>query len=143
VEACLRAVADLTRADSAAVSWADITLLVGGHRFGLQCVEALKALGVAVAHVFGLTHKEKKGRKVGFWMGDARMKAATVHSFKGWESRAMVVHLGRARTPAHRAAAYVALSRLRRSEKGSFLAVVCSAPELEAYGRTWPAFERA
>jgi hypothetical protein len=74
-------------------------------------------------------------------MGDARTKAATVHSFKGWESRAMVVHVGKVGTPAERSAVYVALSRLKRSLAGSFLTVVCSAPELETYGRTWPVFE--
>ncbi len=143
VEACVQAVADLTGVATGAVSWADITLLVGGHKLGLLCVDALNAQGVEVAHTFGRTHKEKRAQKVGFWMGDARMKAATIHSFKGWESRAIVVHIGRARTPTDKAAAYVALSRLRRSEKGSFLTVVCSAPELEDYGRTWPMFERA
>jgi hypothetical protein len=53
----------------------------------------------------------------------------------------MIVHVGRAGTPAERSAVYVALSRLKRSPVGSFLTVVCSAPELEVYGRTWPVFE--
>jgi hypothetical protein len=141
VGACVQAVCDLTRAAAPAVPWADITLLVRTHNLGLRCVEELKARGIEVAHVFGRTHKEKKTRKLGFWMGDARMKAATVHSFKGWESRAMVVQVGRAATPAERAAIYVALSRLKGSPAGSFLTVVCSSPELESYGRTWPAFE--
>ena len=33
VEACLQAAADLTQAAAPAVSWADITLLVGSHKF--------------------------------------------------------------------------------------------------------------
>jgi len=143
VEACVQAICDITSAASPAVPWADITLLVGTHELGLRCVQALEAppRGIKVNHVFGGDHASRKRRKMGFWMGDARLKAATVHSFKGWESRTMVVHIGRARTPAERSAAYVSLSRLRRSEKGSFLTVVCSAPQLEAYGRTWPVFE--
>lgn len=88
------------------------------------------SLAARAAHVFGLNRKERKRRKLGFWMGDARMKAATIHSFKGWESRAMVVHVGRAGTPAARSAVSVALSRLKRSPSGSFLTVVCSAPAL-------------
>ena len=52
----------------------------------------------------------------------------------------MVIHISRAATAGELAAVYVALSRLRRSESGSFLTVVCSAPELESYGRTWPEF---
>ncbi len=141
VEACVRAASDMTQAAAPAIPWADITLLVRSHKLGLRCVEALNTRGVEVAHVFGTDHKERKRRKLGFWMGDARMKAATVHSFKGWESRAMVVHVGNAGTPAERSAVYVALSRLKRNPAGSFLTVVCSAPELEAYGSTWPVFE--
>jgi hypothetical protein len=53
----------------------------------------------------------------------------------------MVVHVGRAGTPAERSAVYVALSRLKRDPAGSFLTVVCSSPELECSGRTWPGFE--
>lgn len=141
VEACVQAVADMTQAGAPAIPWADIALLVGTHELGLRCVKALKTRGVEVVHVFGLNHKEKKRGKLGFWMGDARMKAASVHSFKGWESRAIVVYVDRAGTPAERSAVYVALSRLKRCPTGSFLTVICSAPELEAYGRTWPAFE--
>jgi hypothetical protein len=144
VETCVQAVCELPTAGSPAVPWSDITLLVGTHDLGLKCVEALVAppRNIQVNHVFGIDHTSSKSRKMGFWMGDARVKAATVHSFKGWESRAMVVQIGRARTPGERAAAYVALSRLRRSDRGSFLTVVCSAPELEAYGTTWPVFKR-
>jgi superfamily I DNA/RNA helicase len=73
VEECVRAAYDLTQAAAPAIPWADITLLVRSHKFGLQCVEAFNARGVEVAHVFGLDHKERKRRKLGFWMGDSRM----------------------------------------------------------------------
>jgi cellulose synthase/poly-beta-1,6-N-acetylglucosamine synthase-like glycosyltransferase len=102
----------------------------------------LNARNIKVAHVFGRDNKEKKRRKLGFWMGDARIKASTVHSFKGWESRAMVVLVDKADTVAERLAIYVALSRLKHSPAGSFLSVVCSAPELEEYGRSWPDFSK-
>ena len=74
-------------------------------------------------------------------MGDAKLKASTIHSFKGWESRAIVVHISSARSQESRALAYVAMSRLRRSAKGSAMTVVCSEPEFEEYGKTWPNFE--
>ncbi len=121
-------------------------MLVATHEDGrkLCCVRALEASprNIKVNHVFASDHASQKKLKMGFWMGDARLKAATVHSFKGWEARAMVVHIGQAATAGQLAAVYVALSRLRRCEKGSFLTVVCSAPELEAYGRTWPEFSK-
>jgi|HubBroStandDraft_3_1064219.scaffolds.fasta_scaffold01366_6 hypothetical protein len=142
VDACVRAVCDLTA--SPTVAWADITLLVSTHEEGLRCIQALKAppRNIKVNHVFASDHASQKKLKMAFWMGDARVKAATVHSFKGWEARAMVIHISRAASAEELGAAYVALSRLRRSEGGSFLTVVCSAPELESYGRTWPEFNK-
>ena len=143
VEACVQAVCELPQfAAPLPVAWADITLLVGSHRMGLQCLEKLKAHKIQVSHVFGTDHVSKRQRKMRFWMGDGRMKGATVHSFKGWECRAMVIFIGRSRTQDDLSAAYVALSRLKRSAKGSVLSVVCTAPELEEYGKTWPEFRR-
>jgi hypothetical protein len=137
VDACVRAVRDLA---STEVTWSDITLLVATHEEGLRCVQALASLNIKVRHVFAGDQAASKKLKMAFWMGDARIKAATIHSFKGWEATAMVIHISRATTAGELAADYVALSRLRRSERGSSLTVVCSAPELESYGRTWPAF---
>jgi hypothetical protein len=143
VEVCVQTVCELPQfAAPLPVSWADITLLVGSHRMGLQCLEKLKARKILLSHVFGTDHASKRQRKSRFWMGDGRVKGATVHSFKGWESRAMVIFIGRARTQDDLSAAYVALSRLKRSPNGSVLSVVCSAPELEKYGKTWPEFRR-
>lgn len=114
------------------LSFSDITLLVESHEIGKQCVERLHSKGINCAHVFDRRNKRA------FFMGDARIKVSTIHSFKGWETRALVVQVGRADTPRALAAVYVALSRLKRHPQRSFLVVVCSAPELETYGRTWP-----
>ena len=143
VEACVKAVCELPQfAAPFPVSWADITMLVGSHRFGMRCLEALNSRKIQVNHVFGKDHASRKVRKLGFWMGDARLKGATVHSFKGWESRAMVIFIRQLKTQEDASAIYVALSRLKRSPKGSVLTVVCCAPELEAYGKTWQQFDR-
>jgi hypothetical protein len=141
-DALVNAIVGLTRVGpEMRVGWSDITLLVGNHELGIQCVEELEQMGVHVAHVFSKDPKSRKRLKQAFWMGDARLKAATVHSFKGWESRAMVVHIGNAKGASALSTIYVALSRLRWSEDGSLLTVVCSAKELESYGQTWPSFE--
>jgi len=41
------------------------------------------------------------------------------------------------------AAVYVAMSRLKRDTKGSYLTIVCSNPALEEYGKTWPSFSHS
>ena len=78
---------------------------------------------------------------MGFFMGDARVKATTLHSFKGWETRLLVVHVGHAIGSDGLASVYAALTRLKRSPEGSWLTVVCSAPELSEYGRTWSGYK--
>ncbi len=142
VDACVQAVCDLV-SNSADLTWADITLLVATHEMGMRCVDKLAERNIHVCHVFAEDYQSQKRLKMQFWMGDPRLKAATVHSFKGWETRALVVHINKATTASDLAETYVALSRLRSSEKGSFLTVVCSAPELVDYGRTWPEFVMA
>jgi hypothetical protein len=129
--------------EPAPVAWADIVVLLETHERGLACVTRLKKMGVSAIHVFGESSSIQKKQKQAFWMGRESVKAATIHSFKGWEARAMVIQIGRAQTAEELGAVYVALSRLRRSQSGSYLTVVCSAPELESYGKTWPNFERA
>ncbi|WP_299360191.1 hypothetical protein [uncultured Paracoccus sp.] len=81
---------------------------------------------------------ESKRRKMGFWMGNARVKATTLHSFKGWESRLLVVQITRASSDDSLALVYAGLTRLKRNVRGSHLTVVCSAPELAGFGRRWP-----
>jgi hypothetical protein len=124
------------------VTWSELTLLVGTHDFGLRCVEALQGRGINVVHVFSKDQRSRKHLNQAFWTGDARLKGTTVHSFKGWESRALLVYISRATTRDDLSAAYVALSRLRHSQSGSPLTVVNSSPELDPYGQTWPLFER-
>jgi hypothetical protein len=61
VEACVQAVCELPQfAAPLPVSWADITLLVGGPRRGLQCLEELDARKIPLSHVFGTDPAPKK-----------------------------------------------------------------------------------
>lgn len=89
---------------------------------------------VNVAHTYSHKKSEEARRKMAFWLGDARMKATTFHSFKGWETRLLVVYIANARGAETRAAIYAALTRLKRSEQGSHLTIICSAPELAQFG---------
>jgi len=74
-------------------------------------------------------------------MGDARVKSTTLHSFKGWESRALVVHISHAFNEQGLALIYAGLTRLKRHTEGSFLTVICSASELLEYGKGWPDYQ--
>ena len=64
------------------------------HREGLEAVRVITGAGYEVQHVFGTTGAEKRDRKLRFWGTAAGVKGCTVHSFKGWESRAVLMSVG-------------------------------------------------
>ena len=137
-EKCVQEVLDMpTFTSPEIVAYSDIVLLVPTHKIGLECVSKLEYKNIKVVHVFDKTKKEQKSRKLGFFMGDARVKACTIHSFKGWESRYLVVAITEDRDLA---ATYVALSRLKRHVEGSYLTVICSSPKLKSFGESWSMF---
>ncbi|MBC6475106.1 MAG: hypothetical protein GDA48_21755 [Hormoscilla sp. GM102CHS1] len=124
------------------IAYSDITLLVSGHEMGLECVEMLAEKHVETTHVFGKDWRESRKNKNKFNPGDnGKLKSSTIHSFKGWESSCMVININHADAPEDMAAIYVALSRLKRREQGSYLTVICSTPELKEFGETWPIYE--
>lgn len=127
------------------ISNADITYLAGSNEEGRRVVDALQGepWGIRCAHTFADTKNEQDRRKMAFFLGRPQLKATTLHSFKGWETRMLVLHLGRiadARRSEDLAAAYAAITRLKNSTEGSFLTVICSASQLNDYGKLWPGY---
>ncbi|SEU24657.1 hypothetical protein SAMN05443639_111107 [Stigmatella erecta] len=119
---------------------ADLAILVNDHRLGLAIAEKFPDM----EHIFALTQEEQRKRKIRFWPGVANMKGCTVHSFKGWEARALVIVIGSPftkRAAAARNLAYVALSRVKGDpmHRAAFVTVVNTLPELNDFK---PRFER-
>ena len=119
----------------------DITFLTGSQKFGRQVVGQIGANGVRAVHTFGDDSLDSRRRKMGFYMGDSRIKATTLHSFKGWESRALVIFIGQSVDRKSLALIYTGLTRLKRHAEGSYLTVVSCSNELREYGQTWPKYE--
>jgi hypothetical protein len=72
-------------------------------------------------------------------MGDASIKATTIHSFKGWESKALVIYTGPSNTEKALALFYTSITRLKTDyAETSFLTVVSDNPALIEFGKTWP-----
>lgn len=138
-ELCVRAIISLMhQSGKAGLANADITLLTANMALGKRVVIDLEEFGPRVVQTFSGDKREQRRAKMGFYMGDARVKATTLHSFKGWETRALVIHVDHAESPESLALIYAGLTRLKRSVEGSWLTVVCSAPALKEYGETWP-----
>lgn len=146
VLSCVDAVLEmpLSVKNSETLVYPDIVLMANDNATGYQIVRQLGLKGIKVKHTFGDGHPNTENsvsrkQKMSFYQGSEQVKATTIHSFKGWESTCIVVHISRAKTHADFAAIYAALTRLKRSEMGydSYITVVCSAPELEPYGKSW------
>jgi hypothetical protein len=117
----------------------DITVL-SGTDLGRSLTELLASKGVHVLHTFDKDKQNSRRQKRAFFQGVARIKATTLHSFKGWEARHLVLFIGSVERAEDRALIYTALTRLRRHQAGSALTVVSCCPDLFAYGQRWPEF---
>jgi hypothetical protein len=117
----------------------DINFL-SGIEVGRSVIDELRRMGVHVLHTFDPDKSQGRRQKRAFFQGSARVKATTLHSFKGWESRHLVLFVRSSRSAEDRALIYTALTRLRRHENGSALTVVSACPELSSYGKLWPHF---
>lgn len=122
-------------------SMADATFLCNSRAAGYEVVRKLGQKGIKSVHTYNDDEQECRRQKVGFYMGDARVKATTLHSFKGWESRSLVIYIGEKVSSKSLALLYTGLTRLKRHPEGSCLTIICSTDELAQYGSSWPEFE--
>lgn len=128
----------------------DIIFLTSTNDIGLMFNEKCEQRGVRVLHTFGQDeqgldafsqedkdlrkNEDSRRKKLAFFLGDARIKATTLHSFKGWESRHLVLYVNSITSPGDRALFYTALTRLKKHPNGSMLTVVSSCPDLRNFG---------
>lgn len=144
--ACFDAVTDQPGlADPNRIAFTDVTLLTGSNWVGLKTVSLLEGKGIRVAHTFARTRQERSDRKAEFFFGDHRVKATTIHSYKGWESRSLVVHISHdaeAEIPSEESlkTIYTGLTRLKAHLDGAYLTVVCSEPSLVEFGKSLAGF---
>jgi hypothetical protein len=125
-----------TDADPDLVSIPDITFLADTNKRGVTVISELGSKGVNSCHTFSDDARESRRKKMGFYMGDSRIKATTLHSFKGWESRAIVIFIGQSVDKKSLALIYTGLTRLKRHLDGSYLTIVSCSNELIPYGKT-------
>ena len=144
--ACVEALLDiLAQTTDDPVAVADLVCVVDSEDVGNEVVKALRERGFNVSDTFGTSddkrerQEESRRKKQAFYKGNGRVKVTTIQSYKGWESKALVVCITNAATPESLSLAYTAITRLKRDDRGCYLTVVCSAPELHDYGLSWPA----
>jgi len=137
-EVCVNAILEMPPlADPDILVIPDITFLAPSQSLGLEVITELEKRGVKTVHTFSTDKRESRRLKIGFYMGDARVKATTLHSFKGWETRGLVIYAGHRNSQKALALTYTGLTRIKRHPECSYITVVSAVPELSAYGKTW------
>jgi superfamily I DNA/RNA helicase len=133
--------------ESDKISVSDITILVDNRELGIEIENLLYENNLKVIGTFCddedeiFRKKTEKGKKLSFFKGDARIKLTTIHSYKGWEARILLICVNRVKNQRDMALLYTAMTRLKWSNSGSFITIVCAEPDLAKYGKTWPDFE--
>lgn len=125
--------------------YSDVVCLLPEHLEGFNFVQAVEdRLGIDVAHIFSDAddgddrQRESRPLKRSFWGGNGQMKAVTIHSFKGWEARHLLIYIDTIQSDGDVNMAvlfYTALTRLLRHTGGSLLTVVSSCPQLRSFGQ--------
>jgi len=102
----------------------DLVFLCEHHNVGLDAVRVIEEAGHEVHHIFATSNGDRGPRKRRFWPEAPGVKGCTVYSFKGWETPALVMGIGK--SLGSRRLAYVAMTRLRSSSAGrpSYISVI-------------------
>lgn len=114
---------------------ADVVVLTNNHLTGTRVMEELSRRGIHVESIFATDEEEQRKRKNRFWPGVNALKGSTVHSFKGWEARGVVIAIEPGRESHDAALAYVALSRVKGdpNNRSAFVTVVNADPRFAEF----------
>lgn len=118
-------------------AFADLTCIVDKISNGKEIARALKDKNIKCIDTFKEGRKSSKAKKLSFYKGSATVKLTTIHSFKGWESTAVVLQFTRAQSNRDKALFYTAISRVRKSED-CYVTIVNTTQELKDFGKKWP-----
>jgi hypothetical protein len=114
----------------------DLTILATSSDDGKAVVRALKG---DCTHTFGADSRLGRQLKKNFHQESGKVKVATVHSFKGWESPALILVVSGKRNKD--VELYTALSRLSGRFEAFSIEVICSVDRYAEWARAnWPEF---
>jgi hypothetical protein len=121
---------------------ADITVIVDRTELGIKISEDLRKLNIRCIDTFEPKNDPNhigRRKKLSFSMEFGKVKVTTIQSFKGWESRLIILVISKAESARDFASIYTGLTRLKRcefevSDATSNLNVVCNVKKLEQFG---------
>ncbi len=123
-------------------SMTDLTLLCDLKEDCLQVEARLAEHGLQATNVVAATRQKENQTKRAFTMRTPCIKICTFHSYKGWQSRLIVLSLAKFDGSDQSAALlYTMLTRIKKHPLGSCLTVVSSVPRLKIFGAKFADFE--
>lgn len=143
-DVCIRELMRIIQRDPLPVSRAmtDLTLLCDLKEDCLQAEMKLAEQGIQVTNAVADTANKENQAKRAFTMRTPCIKICTFHSYKGWQSRLIVLSLAKFdHTEQSAALLYTMLTRIKKHPKGSCLTVVSSVPRLKTFGSKFADFE--
>lgn len=119
---------------------ADVAVLCERHATGLAVMNQLASHGMTSESIFALDDKEQRRNKTRFYPGNAMLKGSTTHSFKGWESRGVILIIEDSRATSAELV-YTALTRVKGdpAHRSAFITVINASPVFASFKET---FER-
>ncbi len=118
----------------------DVTLLVQTKRTGIEITNVLSRTYRIPCITTYSDAVNERSKKMAFGLGDYSVRATTIHSYKGWESRAVILVIEYAKSERDMALIYAGLTRLKWHPYGSFITVICADSRLTQYGKSWKNF---
>lgn len=109
----------------------DVVFLCEYHHDGLAAAREIESAGYPVHHVYSRDPDERHRSKGRFWPEADAVKGCTVHSYKGWDSPAVVVGIGMEERS--RRLGYASMTRVSSTVPGrdtSYLVVVNADPRM-------------
>ena len=116
----------------------DVVYLCEYHHDGLAAAREIEAAGYPVHHVYSRDPDERHRSKGRFWPEADAVKGCTVHSYKGWDSPAVVVGIGMEERS--RRLGYASMTRVSSTAPGydtSYLVVVNADPRMADFQSTF------
>ena len=119
--------------DNPTLSPGDVTFLCDYHHDGVAAAREIEAAGYQVHHIFSRDPDDaRRRRKYRFSPTTTAVKGSTIHSFKGWETPALIMGIG-VETRSKRVA-YAAMTRVVGSpDRPAVISVVSTDKQLDGF----------
>ena len=142
---CFKELMNLIKEDDKSErSFTDLTYITDNEDIGLRIKNILESKKIECIDTYDekkynnqTNYNLQKRKKCYFYKGAERIKLTTLHSFKGWEGRMILVNINKAENIEHVKLIYTALTRVKAHPEKSFLHIICTNSKLQKFAENY------